>query len=372
MSLYRILQQLRNKNNFQHHPAVRFTNPPSPARIALMSTEKKWREYTAAENDDQRRFDRVIRKMFPHMKLSHIYKIIRQGETRLNGKRVKPSVKVKKGDTISVMSHDESTEQLGTPLGLSELSLDETQSAIRSKIVLENRHILALNKPPGLLVHGTGSLDTMVQIYLAPTLPQSLSFKPGPVHRLDRNTSGIILFAKTLEAARSVSKLFKGGQIEKYYIGILDGEVARHEIWKDSLARDRDGKKSIPESELPRPGKGQRAITEVFPVETAAHATLAFFRIHTGRTHQIRAQAALHNHGLSGDAKYGGSSLLPRYLLHAIAVKIERAVPPLGFHFLGAKLPAETKTIIATLFGSEGFKGLKRLLDQFGVSTDLF
>ncbi len=336
-----------------------------------MDMVKKWREYTAAEDDDQRRFDRVIRKMFPQMKLSHIYKIIRQGETRLNSKRVKASVKVKKGDTISVMSYDELNEQRRAPPGLPEPSPNEAPAAIRPMIVFENQHILALNKPPGLLVHGTGSLDTMVQNYLAPTLPQSLSFKPGPVHRLDRNTSGIILFAKTLKAARSVAKLLKAGQIEKYYIGIIDGAIRKHEIWKDSLTRDRDGKKTLPESELPLPGAGRLAVTEIIPAEATAHATLALFRIYTGRTHQIRAQAALHNHALSGDAKYGGSSLLPRYLLHAVAIKIGNVVPLLDFHFLGAMLPSEAKSIIPTLFGNEGLTGLDRHLDQCGLSMDL-
>ena len=79
-----------------------------------MSTDREWQRYTAAEDDDQRRFDRVIRKMFPQMKLGHIYKIIRQGEARLNGKRVKPSTKVKNGDSIAVMSFDDFSESRRT------------------------------------------------------------------------------------------------------------------------------------------------------------------------------------------------------------------------------------------------------------------
>jgi 23S rRNA pseudouridine955/2504/2580 synthase len=336
-----------------------------------MGTNKKWHEYIAAEDDDQRRFDRVLRKMFPHMKLSHIYKIIRQGETRLNGKRVKPSAKVTEGDKVSVMSYDESGEQLPAHSEVPDRPRTAPLSALSTIIVLENRHVLALNKPPGLLVHGPNSLDTAVQRYLAPSLPRSLSFKPGPVHRLDRNTSGIILFAKTLKAARTVTKLLKIGQIEKYYIGILDGEVRKHETWKDSLARDWDAKKTLPERDRPHSSAGQLAITEIFPAETAAHATLALFRIHTGRTHQIRAQAGLHNHALSGDTKYGGSSLLPRYLLHAVAIKMQRAVSLLDFNFLGATLPSQARTIIPTLFGTEGLKGLDRLLGQCGISMDL-
>ncbi len=301
------------------------------------------------------------------MKLGHIYKIIRQGEARLNGKRVKASTKVNSGDSISVMGFDESKESRRSHSD--EASVELTASIIHPMIVFENTHVLVLNKPRGLLVHGPESLDTAVQKYLAPSLPASLSFNPGPVHRLDRNTSGLIIFAKTLKGAQTATRLFQSRRMEKYYIGILDGEIDRKEIWSDSLARDAVDKKS--HLEIEGGDKARPAVTEVFPLEMSAHVTLGLLRIHTGRTHQIRAQAALHNHALSGDAKYGGSSFLPRYLLHAAAIKIKRNTSLIERPVLGAAMPAEAKTIIQTLFGDEGRKAIERQLEQLGISIGL-
>jgi 23S rRNA pseudouridine955/2504/2580 synthase len=333
----------------------------------MKNMNREWHRYTAAEDDNQRRFDRIIRKMFPQMKLGHIYKIIRQGEAKLNGRRVKPSTKISAGDEISVMSFDDSREAHRSPSD--EASAKSAASAIDPMIVFENTHVLALNKPRGLLVHGPESLDTAVQRYLAPTLPDSLSFNPGPLHRLDRNTSGLILFAKTLKGAQTVTRLLQSGRMQKYYIGILDGEIDRKETWKDSLVRNGVDKKTLPE--LERDDKTRLAVTEVFPVMTAAHVSLALLRIRTGRTHQIRAQAALHAHALSGDSKYGGSSFLPRYLLHAAAIGIKSNTSLIERRVLGAVIPGEAKTIIQTLFGDEAPGAIEGQLEKLGVSIRL-
>jgi 23S rRNA pseudouridine955/2504/2580 synthase len=334
----------------------------------MMDATKRWLEYTAAEDDDGRRFDRVVRKMFPRMGLSHIYKIIRRGETRLNGKRVTPSTRVRKGDSILVL---ESGEPLDEERSYSRVTAKGPSLSIPSMIVYENRHILALNKPSGLLVHGSGSLNTLVQLYLGPSRSPSLSFKPGPLHRLDRNTSGILLFAKTLKGSAVLSSLFKEGKIQKFYIALFEGRIDQRKIWEDSLKRDRETKKTLPCAGLQSSREGKLAVMEVFPAEVAKHATLALCLIHTGRTHQIRAQAASHGHPLIGDGKYGGSTLLPRYLLHAVSLRVEEATPLLGFHTLFAPLPSEFCTATVTFFGDDGLAGLRMLLEEHGISVKL-
>jgi 23S rRNA pseudouridine955/2504/2580 synthase len=185
-----------------------------------------------------------------------------------------------------------------------------------------------------------------------------------------------MLFAKSLKGAQAASSILRSGKAEKYYTGILDGAIANHETWQDSLARDPAEMRSFSPHEgarigKGRIGKGRPAVTEIFPIESAAHATLVLMRIQTGRTHQIRAQAALHFHPLSGDAKYGGSAFLPRYLLHAIAIRIKEPTFPLDFPSLTAGLSEEARTIIQTLFGEAGLRGIEAQLDQFEISMRL-
>jgi 23S rRNA pseudouridine955/2504/2580 synthase len=153
-------------------------------------------------------------------------------------------------------------------------------------------------------VHGgEDSLEALVRRRLAPTLAPSLSFRPGPLHRLDRGTSGIIVFSKTLAGAQAFSALLRRRLLVKRYLALLSGRLGRAETWDDPLARDR---KSRVTHRAPADGQGREALSRVTPLETRGDVTLALIEIRTGRTHQIRAQAALHGHPLSGDRKYGG------------------------------------------------------------------
>ena len=123
--------------------------------------------------------------------------------------------------------------------------------------------MLAVNKPRGWLVHGPGSMEDAVRLHLEGR-PASLSFRPGPVHRLDRNTSGLILFAASLPGASTLSALLREGRVDKLYLAVLDGRLERPAVWADELERDparlRSGR---------APG-GKAARTEVTPVRAAA------------------------------------------------------------------------------------------------------
>jgi 23S rRNA pseudouridine955/2504/2580 synthase len=133
----------------------------------------------------------------------------------------------------------------------------------------------------------------MAGAYLGPRLPPSLSFKPGPLHRLDKPTSGVIVFSAALEGARIFSALLREGRLKKYYLALVEGRLRGPEFWEDPLAR---------EGERPRIAR-----TRVRPLAELGGRTLILAELLTGRTHQIRAQAAARGHPLEGDLRYGGS-----------------------------------------------------------------
>jgi 23S rRNA pseudouridine955/2504/2580 synthase len=259
-----------------------------------------FQKFQVKENDHGRRLDRVLRKMFPDLGLSQIYSLIRRGQIRLNHKTIKYNQRVKKGDTILIPDKI----QIKT-----EKPLLKNQAKLKPIILFENNFILVINKPKHITVHGKDSLNEMVLDYLKPSLAPSLSFKPGPAHRLDFNTTGLLLFSKSLKASQHLALLFKEKKIVKYYIALFDGEIEEHTIWKNYLFRERRTKTTKEDK-----GKGRLSTTEIIPLacEKGKHGkSLCLCRLITGRTHQIRIQGSLNNHPLTGDRKYNGSSLLP-------------------------------------------------------------
>ena len=178
------------------------------------------------------------------------------------------------------------------------------------------------------------SLEDRVLAYLEPKLPPSLSFKPGPLHRLDRPSSGIVAFSTNLEGARLFSSLMRERKIKKSYLALVTGTIEKAELWADDLVRDREMKKTF----IGRPSpdgigaEGKTALTKVVPLLKSPACTLILAEIETGRTHQIRAQAAAHGHPLLGDKKYSGSAQKNQYsaggfLLHAWRMEFGEGTP---------------------------------------------
>ncbi|MDR1107897.1 MAG: RluA family pseudouridine synthase [Spirochaetaceae bacterium] len=215
-------------------------------------------------------------------------------------------------------------------------------------ILWEGAGLLFLNKPAGLLVHGPESLETQVRRYLAGKLPPSLSFRPGPLHRLDRPVSGVITFSTSLEGARTFSALLRQGGIKKRYLALVTGNPGEQAVWEDRLVRDRDQKKTFSAGD--REAGAQNALTRVWTLASASGYSLAALEIATGRTHQIRSQAALHGHPLAGDRKYGGAGF-PAFFLHAAALEFTGAGMPPVPKLLEAPLPPPFSRKIQELFG---------------------
>lgn len=304
-------------------------------------------EFTAGADDAGRRLDRVVRKFLVGVPLGAIYRAIRTGSVLVNGARQSESYRVKAGDGLGLARElvEEGTHTSAHGLQETPRMHDEAHADLAASIIFENEHVLVVNKPPGALVHGDASLEQEVRGYLAPKLPASLSFRPGPLHRLDRNTSGLLAFGVSKSGAERFSALLREGRMQKVYLALLDGSLQKPEAWADPLARD--SARHITRVDP----SGKIATTSVTPLITAKGRTLAAVEIGTGRTHQIRAQAAGRGYPLSGDKKYGSAARGP-YLLHSFLLRLPRIDPILGFSSLNAPLPPGAERALRALFDS--------------------
>jgi 23S rRNA pseudouridine955/2504/2580 synthase len=283
-------------------------------------------------NDAGKRIDRVLRFFFPGAPLGALFAALRRGDIRVDGRKVRQDYRVAAGDTISVKKFPLFLPRQEPKRAAAPRRAAGESDGLQFPVVFEDANFLAVNKPWGILTHGVGSLDEQVKARLAPLLPESLAFSPAPLHRLDRNTTGLIFFSKSIEGARAFSAALRGGKIKKTYYALLEGRLAAAQTWEDSLARDTE--KHITSAADEKPGK--TALTEVRPLAVSSSLSLCEVTIHSGRTHQIRSQAALHGHPLAGDRKYGGRPLADAphggaYILHAARLSfppLEAEAPP--------------------------------------------
>jgi 23S rRNA pseudouridine955/2504/2580 synthase len=307
----------------------------------------------AAADDDGRRLDRILRRALPDMPLSAIHSLLRKGRVLVDGVPGTGALRVQSGAVIELPVEG---AEPAAPVK------DHGPPRPGLNILWENADFLALNKPAGMAVHGppADSLETLARSYLAPKLPPSLSFRSGPLHRLDKPSSGIILFSKTLEGARIFSALLRERRVRKTYLALLEGILDREETWEDTLARDRELGKSFAVNGGGGAQTGEdapkTALTCVYPLARnappgTAGYTLARLEIATGRTHQIRVQAAAHGHPLAGDRKYRGGAFQGGFLLHAWSLELPEGVPGGLPRRLEAPLPDHFSKRIAALFG---------------------
>jgi 23S rRNA pseudouridine955/2504/2580 synthase len=318
----------------------------------------------AGADDGGRRLDRILRKALPDMPLSGIHRLLRKGRILVDGRAARGEDRIAAGSVITI---PEAPETLKPRPSLPALPVRGNAPAA---VLREEAGLIFLNKPAGLAVHGAGSLDTQVRAWLEGTLPPSLSFRPGPLHRLDKPTSGIIVFSRTLEGARYFSALLREGRIKKQYLAIVEGALRGPELWDDLLIRDKSERKTFPAGagDGPEPPDSKTvdtakyARTQVRPLALSPGFSrrgggeeifsLILAEIETGRTHQIRAQAAARGFPLAGDAKYGGRPQAGGFLLHAWKLEL----PASGGEqprTVTAPLPERFRLRLEELFGKD-------------------
>ncbi len=313
---------------------------------------RRFETITAGGNDDGRRIDAVLRRALPRLPLSRIYRALRAGDIRLEGSRVKPGTRVGAGAAIEV-----SARLLADGAAGEGPAVDP--APVHAMVVARTGHLLVLNKPAGIPVQGgsnlgTQPLDEMVRAYLAGSGERSLSFRPGPLHRLDRNTSGLVVFSVSLEGARHFSDALRSGRLRKYYLALLGGRLTDTEVWSEPLVRDEPRRLTrVSTGASAEQSTALAAETRATPLLVGRDATLALCRLITGRAHQIRAHAAAHGHSLPGDRKYGGAGS-DGYLLHAFRMELVPPDPLLGDLSCSAPLGAGQREQVSTLLGLSG------------------
>jgi 23S rRNA pseudouridine955/2504/2580 synthase len=327
----------------------------------------RFTKITLGSNDDGRRVDRVLRKVLPEVPLSRIYRALRSREVTVNGRRVRGETRVSEGDSLEIAD----TLRGGSAPAIKvdpSAGVPAEETLLAGRIVYESANLLVVNKLRGELTHGPGSLEEKVRRYLS-GIADGVSYRPGPVHRLDRNTSGLVIFGASLRGAQTATEALAAGLIVKRYVAILEGSVTEAR-WEDALVRDRrrrvtragedDADRAPRTSGAPRtPGTradtARLAVTRVEPVVVSDGRSLVMIRIETGRTHQIRAQAAHHGHPLLGDRKYGsverGHYFLHAASLTAAASPTDTAAAGVEFTNLIAPLPEHFRATIVRMFG---------------------
>ncbi|MCL2602072.1 MAG: RluA family pseudouridine synthase [Treponema sp.] len=278
---------------------------------------------TAGADDDGRRLDRILRKAVRELPLSAIHRLLRQGCVCINGNPAQANSRIRAGQIITIPELSLPRLKREATHGQPDCSSAPAHVPCKLEILFEGAGLLILNKPAGVAAHGEHSLETLALSYLTPRLPPSLSFKPGPLHRLDKPSSGVIAFSADLRGAQVFSAMMRERRIKKFYLAVVCGYIDKDEVWQDELRRDRNLQKTFATESNCQNANGvdadsKRALTRVKPLAQGDNCTLILAEIETGRSHQIRAQAAARRHPLLYDKKYGGGTAKGGgFLLHA-------------------------------------------------------
>ena len=281
-------------------------------------------EYVRVSEDEAgQRLDNFLLARLKGVPKSHVYRLLRKGEVRVNKGRAKPDYRVEPGDEVRLppvrRPEPGETPPRGRNAGL----------RLESCIIHEDDRLIVLDKPTGIAVHGGSGLSHGVIEALRSARPDAPYLEL--VHRLDRETSGCLLIAKRRSTLRALHELLREGRVEKRYLALVKGRWELGEVRLEDRLRKtvRGGERVVTVDET-----GKTAASIFRPVEIGSAASLLEVRIMTGRTHQIRVQAAEAGHPLAGDERYGDRDYnrrmkplgLERLFLHAASVGWEDPV----------------------------------------------
>jgi len=283
------------------------------------------------------RLDNFVHRLLGDLPRSRIYRVIRKGEVRVNGHRAGPDTRLQEHDKIRIPPvRVRPASEVGQPSA-------SMLEVIRTAIVREDDNLLVLDKPSGVAVHG-GSGVSFGAIEALRALRPGASLEL--VHRLDRDTSGVLLIAKNTAALRIVHALLRDGGFEKRYLALVKGkwDLGRKRIDIPLRTDLRVGGERTVRADA----SGKPSLSEFRPVQFfGKRASLMEVAIFTGRTHQIRVHAQHAGHPVAGDAKYGDEEFnselrafgLNRMFLHAHSVSFEW--PSGGEFSVNTPLPPE-------------------------------
>jgi 23S rRNA pseudouridine955/2504/2580 synthase len=277
-------------------------------------TQTQVRLVTVTADEAGQRIDNFLARYLKGVPPSHVYRILRRGEVRVNSGRIRAQYKVKAGDKVRIPPVRVTPENVKTTPAKGLLAIEE-------RILFENPHFLVIDKPAGVAVHGGSGISHGIIEALRVVRPDAPYLEL--VHRLDRDTSGCLIIAKRRSALRALHEQLRAATMTKRYLALVRGPWQGASRSVEAALRKnllQGGERVVRVDEA-----GKEALTRFHPVSTHGSACLVDVELKTGRTHQIRVHAAHIGHPLAGDVKYGDPDFnrrmkqfgLRRLFLHA-------------------------------------------------------
>jgi 23S rRNA pseudouridine955/2504/2580 synthase len=301
----------------------------------LSKARATWLE--VGEESAAQRIDNFLLRILKGVPKSHVYRVLRSGEVRVNSGRIKPEYRLKAGDKIRIppIRISEKKPQTAKPLGL--------------PVVFEDASLIVIDKPSGVAVHGGSGVSFGVIESLRAERPQAKFLELA--HRLDRDTSGLLILCKKRSALVELHRMLREGEVEKIYLALAKGVPARMTFdVTESLHKyvTAQGERRVAVRE-----DGKTAATKVKVLRQGASFSLLEVRLMTGRTHQIRVHLAHAGHPVLGDDKYGDFPLnrelakqgVKRLFLHAASLSFKHPLSGAALAFK-AEVPGEMKSFI--------------------------
>lgn len=295
------------------------------------------------QNDADQRLDKFLQKTFPDLPVSAMYKYIRKKRIKINHKRAEISTRLSEGDCVELYIGD---DFLVRP---SKEDFQEVSPNIT--VVYEDAHILIVEKPFGMVVHEDANhkTDTLIQNIKAYLYQkgdyrpeEEHSFTPALCNRIDRNTAGLVIAAKSAEGLRIINQKIKNREIQKQYLCIVQGTPQPKEALLHHYLQ-KDGKRNkMMVFDQPN-AETKEALTQYHILQKKHRFSLAEITLVTGRTHQIRAQMAAIGHPLLGDVKYGASKpnpsrSIPNQALYSYRIQFCFTSPAGNLEYLNGKI----------------------------------
>ncbi|MCM1990610.1 RluA family pseudouridine synthase [Oceanirhabdus seepicola] len=257
------------------------------------------------KNEAGQRLDKYSRKLFKDVPMSKLYKALRKGDIRINEKKAKENYVLCEGDVFTAKYiNSETAKKIGTS---EHIKVDKD----KLKKIYEDNNILIVEKWPGVLTHssddsGIPTLTDHVLSYLDQKgdyrPEEETTFKPAPCNRLDRNTSGGVIFGKNFTVMQEMNELIRDRQIDKYYLALINGRI-KDGLYEGYIKKNED--KNISKVYKKEVEDSKKISMEVKLLESVGVNSLIEIKLITGRSHQIRAHLKELGHSIVGDRKYG-------------------------------------------------------------------
>jgi 23S rRNA pseudouridine1911/1915/1917 synthase len=282
------------------------------------------------------RLDRALCRMFPEFSRTRLARWVRSARVTLDGRPAQPRRKVQGGERILLQPDPDPREYADRP------------EAIPLAIVHEDGELLVVDKPPGLVVHPGAAnwRGTLLNALLAHEPGLAAVPRAGIVHRLDKDTSGLLVVAKTLAAHTDLVRQLAARSVKREYLAVVHGRVARAGRIEAPI-----GRHPVKRTRMAVTPRGKEAVTHYQVLERFEHATLLRCRLETGRTHQIRVHLSALGHPLVGDPAYGRRNspiAFQRQALHAEHLALTHPRTRKEMHWQSAP-PIDMQELIATL-----------------------